>query len=426
MPARRLVLYLTMRIGAWLPIAFSAGLLAACSLDVGGLQAAPDAGGPSGDGGTRADATSTGHPDLPVDGGLRDSGSGADVPGPGAVPSDATALPDAVTSQEGGLDVSPPPDSDAAPSVDAGTPPADGSAPAGDAAPCGPGPGPGGPSCVHVPPGWTLVAFASSQATACPADFTAGTTDLVEGPTAAAGACSCGACTVTAQPTCASGSVAVHYDYTTGTGAGTCSLPASPGTGPLSNSPPGSCGTDLYQGSYASFDIAYTAPPASGGACTAPGVATGAGVTYAAQDRACAADAALAASCGAGGCSPGVAAPFKACIMNAGEVACPPGPMSARHLVGSGATVSCSACSTCVVAATCSGAVTLYTDPKCKSGAFAVPADGNCYPIYRQGASYNSYTYDGGAPQDVTCQATGGSTAQGVTLTNEATVCCAP
>ncbi len=284
---------------------------------------------------------------------------------------------------------------------------------------CASGAGP----CIVVPTGWTLVAFAPSQSTACPAGYTTGSMDFVEGPTAGASKCACGSCSVTTPPTCNSGEIPVHYDNTIGAGVGTCDLVAQPGTGPLINSPPGSCGTDLYQGSYAGFDISYTSPPAAGGVCVAPGVASGT-ATSTGADRACPADTPHAANCNGNVCSPTVADPFKPCILASGAIACPAGPLSVRHEVGSAVSTACPNCS-CATAASCSGTVTVYTDTACTAGPYKVPADGSCNAIHLQRASYNSYIYSGGAPMDVTCSASapGAPTA---TLTNPTTICCAP
>lgn len=368
-------------------------LFAACGLDEGGLGQAPPARAGSQDG----------------EGGSFAMGGAED-----AVAPDSTALP---FDAAGSGDAAPP--GDTTPSGDASsTQGVDSSGPAtvGDGS-CGTD----SSACVDVPSGWTLVAFASAQSSACPAGFTGKSTDLVEGPTTGAGACGCGACTVTSPPTCNSGSVPVHYDNIT-SGAGTCSLVATPGTGPLMNSA-GSCGTDLYQGSYGGFDVSYASPPPAGGACTAPGVASGGGVTYAAQDRACSADGSLA-SCNGSLCSPSIASPFKACIMATGAAPCPTGPMSVRHAVGTSASLTCADCS-CSIAADCSGTVTLYTDSSCTKGPYAVPADGSCNPIYKQKASYNSYIYAGGSPRSVVCSASIPA-APSVALVNPATICCAP
>ena len=384
-----------MHFRAQLSVALAALVASACALDHGGLGGP----GPAGPEATGADAS------VP-----------ADASGPPGL--DAADLDAAVTDTDAGNTDSGA-KGDAAVPGEAGSPSDSG---AGDAAAVEAGSC--GTSCVVVPVGWALVAFEPSRSAACPAGFTNQPTDVVEGPAASASACSCGACSVTAQPTCDTGSVAVHYDATRGN-PGTCALPTLPGTGPLANSPPGSCGTDLYQGSYATFDVKYTSPPPAGGACASPGVvASGGGVTYAAEGRTCAPEARQTAGCDGGACSPALPAPFVACITTAGRAACPPGPMSVQHVVGTSAAVSCSAC-VCAVTAACSGTVTLYTDSSCNKNPYPVPADGSCNPVYQQGASYNSYVYSGGAAQNVSCNASGTSTAT-VVLEGEVTVCCAP
>jgi hypothetical protein len=366
-----------------------------CGLDEGGLAQMKPSSGANPDGGATSmggipDASMTGQPPP------HDDGSVAD---------DAT-LPEGASSS----------DDSSAPESDSSF----GDAPVALAdASCASDSGP----CIVVPRGWTIVAFEPSQSTACPAGYTTGSMDFVDGPAAGASKCSCGACSVTAPPTCDSGEIPVHYDNTVGVGTGTCNLVAEPGTGPLMNSPPGSCGTDLYQGSYAGFDISYTSPPAAGGVCTAPGVASGV-ATSTGVDRACPADTPQAANCNGNVCSPTLADPFKACILAPGAIACPEGPLSVRHEVGSAVSAACPSCA-CATSATCSGTVTVYTDMGCTTGAYKVPADGSCNAIHLQRASYNSYIYSGGAPMDVTCTASGPG-APTATLTNPTTICCAP
>jgi hypothetical protein len=384
-----------MRALAYLPIAFTGAFLGpGCSLDGNGLAQVSGTGDGTGPG-ANAPAGTPIHGDD--SGRTRTDGTGADV--------DARALNDAATPVDAG------PSSNLGPD---GTIVSDAGSCTGNASPC-----------VLVPSGWTLVAFASTQSTACPAGFTGMSSDLVEGATAGPNACSCGSCAVTTQPTCAGGTVSVHYDNVTGSGGGgNCSLLATPGTGPLANSPPGSCGTDLYQGSYASFDVQYTSPPPSGGACNTPGTIASGGLAYASKDRACTPNSAQSANCNGNACAPIIAGAYKACIMSAGTASCPPGPMSSLHLVGTGASLSCSDCA-CAVTGSCSGTVTLYTDASCSNGAHPVRADDTCVPIYQQRASYSSYIYAGGMPQGVGCQASGSSTSH-ITLANVATICCSP
>jgi hypothetical protein len=295
----------------------------------------------------------------------------------------------------------------------------DDASPSGDDASCSGGAN----TCAAVPSGWTLVAFAGTRSSACPAGFTRQSTDIVQAPPSGTAQCSCGTCTVTSPPTCDSGSIPVHYDNVPGAGAGTCSLVAQPGTGPLVNNPPGSCGTDLYQGSYSAFDISYESPAAAGGACTAKAAPAGPLTTTA--ERVCAADGSQSSTCNGHGCPLSIAAPFKVCIMAMASMSCPTGPLSVRNEVGTSGSLSCADCS-CSVTANCSGTVTLYTDAACTKGPYAVPADGSCNPVNKQKASYSSYVYSGGSPTNVSCTASAGAGPPSVDLVNQATICCAP
>ncbi len=401
----------------WLPtggVAIGAVLAAtvgACSLSTEGLGVAP------------------GHGEAPGEG--LDAAGSADVAAP---PDDATAgthhaADGSVHRADAGRDGSEPGDAQEAEST-ADAPGDDGESP-GDA---GPGVVPDGgcttaAGCYVVPSGWSLVAFASSQTTACPAGYDS-PANLVEGPDAAA-ACSCSACSVTAQPSCASGEVDIFYDTVTAVGAGTCSMPGM--TPMLTNDPAGSCGnvangSGVYAGNYSIYDLAYTPPPASGGTCSAPGAATGS-VTFAARDRACVPTSPQAAGCVGSECTPGLSAPYDACIMQAGSVACPAGPFGVQHLAGTGVSFGCAACG-CSISAACSGTITLYTDTACRNTGVQVPADGSCNRVTSLPHSsttyvFDSYTYLGNAPASVSCMASGSSTAESVALSGAETICCA-
>ena len=274
--------------------------------------------------------------------------------------------------------------------------------------------------CAVVPPGWTLVALAAAQSSPCPTGFdSAPASDVVEGPSVAGG-CSCGACSVTAQPSCASGAIAVTYDTNTTVYAGTCNTTATPS--PLGNAPPGSCGTDIYQGDYSTFDVRYAAPGPTGGTCTSPGVQNSAALSYAARDRLCAPNDAQAANCSGGMCRPSLGGPYEACIAAPGEVPCPPGPLAVAHHVGTSASYTCADCA-CTVTAKCSGTLTLYTDTSCTKAPYAISTD-VCVGI-SSAATYKAYKYTAAAPQTVGCQAGTPDPAPTVALTGEQTVCCA-
>jgi hypothetical protein len=197
---------------------------------------------------------------------------------------------------------------------------------------------------------------------------------------------------------------------------------------PLSNSPAGSCLTDVYQGDYRTFDIEYVPSPPTGGSCTAPSMAQNGNVTFSAQVRTCAVADAQAAGCNGNVCSPGALGTYQACITAPGNVACPPNFSSERHVVGTGASFTCSSCACSVTGGQCSGTVTLYSDMMCNNSPLAVPANGSCNRITnlttKPASSYNSYIYTGGSPHNVTCMASGSSSPQNVALVNQATVCC--
>jgi hypothetical protein len=345
------------------------------------------------------------------------AGQGAPIEDEGSTPVVAdldAAFPVDATS---GNDVALP--SKPAPHPDAGKPASgeqdasiDGPAPAPD--PCSKS----AAGCVAVPAGWSLVAFAPGQASSCPTGFDASPSqDVVEGPSAPGG-CSCDTCSVSQPPSCAAGSIAVTYDSTT---VGVCDKTANPS--PLGNSPAGSCGTDLFQGDYSSYVIQYAAPPPSGGSCTAHGVPTPSALTYASRDRVCAPDSPKAASCDGGTCHPDLSGPYAACIAAPGAVACPPGPLSVQHEVGTSGSFSCADCA-CSVTSSCSGTLTLYTDTACKKGPYAI-STGVCVGI-SSAATYRAYQYTAGSPTNIGCQAGAPGAAQSVTLTGPQTICCAP
>jgi hypothetical protein len=274
-------------------------------------------------------------------------------------------------------------------------------------------------ACSGAPAGWSLVAFASTQASPCPPGFdSAAPTNLVEGPTAA-GACSCGACAVTTPPSCAAGELSGYYDYNTTVYAGTCYMPDT--TPVLMNDPPGACATDIYQGSYATFDVRYNAPPLSGGACSAPGTQNSGALTYAARDRVCAPNDPHATNCSGGTCQPGLTGSYAACVAAPGAMPCPPG-YPVAHAVGSSGSFSCADCA-CTIKGTCTGTVTLYTDTACNKGGYAISTN-VCVSVSSVG-SYKAYQYTPDPPAGVTCQAAAPGAAQNVALVDEQTVCCA-
>jgi hypothetical protein len=308
-----------------------------------------------------------------------------------------------------------PPDAGGAPGTVADGSPGGGEG--GDAA-CAPV---GTPACFQVPTDWTLVAFADSAQTTCPAGFSKNQTDLFGGAIQpASDACACDACTVATQPSCVQGPIAFTYDSD---GSKKCNMTYQV----LANANAGGCNTDGFHGPIpANQDVHWVPPSPKGGTCTASSPTTHPDrVTFAENARACSPDDDAAAGCVGGACSPALAAPFAACLAHAGNVACPSGPFGVAHHVGTGATFDCGGTCGCTVSASCTNrALTFYTDGACQSATPLVqPVNDTCVNQGTNGGSYGSYKYS--ATVVASCSPTGTATASNTALAGEETVCCA-
>jgi hypothetical protein len=265
-----------------------------------------------------------------------------------------------------------------------------------------------------VPSGWTLVAFAGNQTTSCPNQTTQN--DVYEGPITS-NACSCG-CAVSTQPTCPTGSVTNGYD--TNHNMPTCNM----GGGALTD--PESCGMLQYTGTpfgYKSFDLAYTPPAATGGACSDSAAASSSGPSYTAQDRICTPD---TEPCTGDECTPSFGSGLQICVAASGTMTCP-GAFPTLHIVGGAATFTCSdsSCTCSVTAAACTGTVTFYVNAGCTGGTLTIPANGSCNNESNAGSNtYTSYSYAANPLPPASCTTGGSATAQNVTQPNLQTVCC--
>lgn len=280
---------------------------------------------------------------------------------------------------------------------------------------------PGTGNCVLVPAPWSLVAFATTADAGCPPGLASPSTDVMEGPSAEAGACACGTCAVTTPPTC-TGKVDIGYDTD---GTHSCAFAGVPSQN--ANSPAGGCGQDLFLGTEPNgIEGKLTPTPPDGGVCGAPGVLQKANVTYAAKGRICTPGIPADIGCSGDTCAPNVAAPFRACISQAGDQACPAGNFSVKHLVGTDVTANCGTCA-CSMTGTCAGTYTLYTDTACTVNPTVLAANGTCVRNAAiDGKSYKSYRYTL-APTGLGCTATGTApVAQNVALAGSQTVCCPP
>jgi hypothetical protein len=288
-----------------------------------------------------------------------------------------------------------------------------------------------GGACIVVPPGWSIVAFSEDRAGPCPNDFNAGTNDVVEAPNAA-NACSCGACTVTSQPSCDQGTIGATYGSNNGGGFGgfgggggqaTCT---TPGTG-LGINPGGGCvpyPAVSGQGMNAFDSVEYTPPSPTGGTCSSPAVADPSQVTYGANERVCAAGTSVTQSCsGSQPCAANVGGDYLVCIMMPGApVACPAGSvLSTPHWVGGQANLTCSDCGCAIDADTCSGTLDTFRDDTCTMMDTTFPVDGTCQGSF-SATNAAAYRYLPDAV-NASCMATGTSSAN-LALTSPATVCC--
>jgi hypothetical protein len=172
------------------------------------------------------------------------------------------------------------------------------------------------------------------------------------------------------------------------------------------------------------IQVTATPPGASGGACQSSGVTTMSGVTYAADDRVCTPDSPSAAGCSGAACTTSLPSPYLVCVKKGGAQSCP-APFTEQHVVGSGATYTCSACD-CTTSATCTGTLKLFTDTTCRGVEVDIPADGTCQQARASGMTYVAYEYAGDPPMTASCMSTGTSTAQSITLKAEETICCVP
>jgi hypothetical protein len=294
------------------------------------------------------------------------AGQGVDPPPGPAPPSNTSALP---ASDEGGTPVPPPP----------------------------PPPPPGcNPSCaLPQAAGFTLALFGDRTA-ACPDDYDP--TDAVEGPTAGAGACTCGTCVMTGT-TCNTGTIPSRYASNNQCGNTGASLQANGGN----------CFN--FSGTFGTY--ASVLPPAAvPGTCSAPGVAVRANVT-ASSRRICALK---AGACGAGACA--LPAAQRACLVAPGDVACPAGAPT-KHLVAGDFTLACAACS-CSTAATCGGSMTFYSNAGCTGSTITMNAS-TCTQV--NGASIASTRWTGTVATQQCANLTPGAATVGLSGATS-TVCC--
>lgn len=240
-----------------------------------------------------------------------------------------------------------------------------------------------------APLGFQPVLFASDRATLCPPGTT--TNDAIVDPAAPLGACSC-SCTY--QPTCLPQPDAFDYGLTT------CNTPFDAG------SLDGGCDTINSNMLTGSLHVAM-GPFAPANACTNVAKPTANASTP--PGRLC-----TFASCSA---CPTVAG-FALCYAQNGDVPCPSN--TTKHFVGTAASLSCGACSTCTSTANCRGTLQLFDDNQCTSSLGTLQVDGGCQ-TFNTNKTVNSVKYTATVELG-TC--TPGTSLASVAISGQTTICC--
>jgi hypothetical protein len=290
------------------------------------------------------------------------SGEGLDV--------DGDAMPTGVTSQEGGVGE-------------------DGAA--GGTGACT------GTCAIAVPPGWSLVAYAGTRDSECPAGLA--TTDLLEGPTATPAACSCD-CQPATPSTCDKN---LSWNLDNNSDSAACNF-SGPGTFDTS----GGChpfGAQLPN----HLQIAQPKVTAPGTCLMNKHVDPTA--MNAVPVRVC-----TALSCPYDACSHDLPSAFHLCIRAPGDIACPA--MMKKHLLGTGINLACSDCQ-CTFVGWCSGKIHFYADPNCHNNeVLTTSASGHCQDG-RDGTMSGGYEYEGSTSDSCTATSQPMSSPLGPT-----TICC--
>ena len=241
-----------------------------------------------------------------------------------------------------------------------------------------------GPCGALLAAGWQLVAL-QANGTSCPAG--AALEAVQEGLDAGPGLCDCACSEVPGA--CSSGTVTLGYQAS-------CSSSAQVNVD-------GGCEMNTGVLAAGAFSAQFT--PRNNNGCT-PSVVVNDAAIASTTDVLCH----PTATCDESLCSGNPAPGYSACIVQTGDVQCPPGPFQARHVVGQ-PNVSCGPC-TCA----CAGTFAFYFDSQC--GAAAMVIDSGCTPTSNPGAAVASDRWN-----------SSGCVAQGprdgsVALANARTVCC--
>jgi hypothetical protein len=297
-----------------------------------------------------------------------------------------------------------------------------------------------------VPAGWsgyvTLYDGLPAGSPACPSTFP--TDDYHGNATLNAPDATCTTCTCAAPvgESCVPGPVTVA-DVTCGATPVCTTALAAPAAGACTGADvlPGSAtcgagaGPSCVAGSGAcNVSVSSPAPTVTPGTCQGSGgAATVTAPSWGTLGRACAGPTTVGTGCSGGAvCAPRAGPPFASglCIEHAGDMACPAGDFSAKHLFY--ATVSdtrgCAACA-CGASSggTCSASISIYSSPTpntCTGGLITLQA-GSCTNLVGNptvGSRKATIT----APQGGSCAPSGGQPVGAATPGTPTTFCCVP
>jgi hypothetical protein len=270
------------------------------------------------------------------------------------------------------------------------------------------GPASLGYACVaSAPEGWSQAVYDPTGQASCPKQFPQSIAVDVD-TRAPSAQCSC-SCTVVTQPTCDKTAVSVVSGATASCTPGSMAVTAD-----------GTC--VQMPGASAAAYVNLVAPTAMPGTCSSSTVAQlpSSGNS---KGQLCSGAAPLAGGCGAGQVCVAAPSPLKSCIEQNGPHSCPPG-YSVSHFVGSAHdTRGCGPGCSCTQAATCSAALTYFTDDACRATNVSVTTGVGCSA---SNASPPPGSYMATVSvQNVACNPVGAPLPVGhAILDQERTICC--
>jgi hypothetical protein len=243
--------------------------------------------------------------------------------------------------------------------------------------------------------GFSLVLFGDATQP-CPTAFAA--TDMIESPTPARDACTCGACSAAVD--CSTGLIPSYLDD----GDGSCRK-----SGVAVHANDGAC---RNQKATFGTNASIGSPKAVVGACVAPGIASRASVATN-QKRLCTP---APSTCPELACSAPPA--MRACLVKDGDVECPASAPT-KHVLGADFTLSCADCG-CDVDATCAGEMKFYAKTDCHGSPFRTLHVGACTETEQETFKSTRWVGKVGSRR---CK-TEPPPAPAVSLTGARTVCC--